>query len=218
MRGIALSLLCAAACAPAAHADIIHFMNPAPGEAGHYDWQSAVPGSANTWLDLTLSPAHQTGIANGNSVGQVLYEGEGSGEVVHDGGARVLNRALQGMFAATEGLIFGEPVAPAQSPSRFWNTFGYMFEVDGGRRHRLCSAGRAKIHRRVDGGRQPWLARSRAERHQLRAIRGHMSPSPAFRFPPARFLRPGAGGLLLGAATLRFCRRRRAAAGSAVAA
>ncbi len=83
---IACATLCAAWCASAAHADIVHFVNPAPGQPGHYDWRWAPVQGWESWLDITASASSQSGLASGNSVGQ-LYDADPPDE-----GSSIYNR------------------------------------------------------------------------------------------------------------------------------
>lgn len=71
MRALVAAILWAASCASAAHAEIIHFINPAPGEPGHYDWHAPSGGNL-MYLDITASPAAQLNEWNPSSVGQTM--------------------------------------------------------------------------------------------------------------------------------------------------
>ncbi|MBX3381883.1 MAG: hypothetical protein KF864_00075 [Phycisphaeraceae bacterium] len=83
---IACATLCTAACVATVRADIVHFVNPAPGQPGHYDW------SVQLWemkyLDISLPAAEQTSTGSGNSLLQyyLLEYMPGSGSPpVHTG-------------------------------------------------------------------------------------------------------------------------------------
>lgn len=69
MRTTVIAILCA--CGSTAHAEIIHFVNPAPGQPGHYDWHWEDATDWRSWLDITRGPADQPNVLNGNSVGQL---------------------------------------------------------------------------------------------------------------------------------------------------
>ncbi|MBX3381884.1 MAG: hypothetical protein KF864_00080 [Phycisphaeraceae bacterium] len=67
----AASLVATACAAATARADIVHFVNPAPGQPGHYNWQWGPPWlPGNRWLDITHGPADQPNTSNGSSVAQ----------------------------------------------------------------------------------------------------------------------------------------------------
>lgn len=72
MRIIATAVLCAASFPAAAHAEIIHFTNPAPGQPGHYGWRWESTAGWQSWLDVTRAPTSQSNVLNGDSVGQLV--------------------------------------------------------------------------------------------------------------------------------------------------
>ncbi len=67
---IACATLCAAWCASAAHADIVHFVNPAPGEPGHFAWYGG--GQHPRYLNITTPAAEQANVSTGRSVAQII--------------------------------------------------------------------------------------------------------------------------------------------------
>jgi len=54
----------------AARAAILHHVNPAPGEPGHFAWVALI--EEPTWLDITLPAAAQTNTETGSSIAQGL--------------------------------------------------------------------------------------------------------------------------------------------------
>lgn len=96
----------------AARAEIIHFVNPAPDQPGHYNWRFE-PGAVH-WLDITRSSGSQTNLANGSSVSQVSHDspwGDFNVHLVEDfsSSATVLGIA-DGWFHPTWCLGFGDAV------------------------------------------------------------------------------------------------------------
>jgi len=72
IRGVRVLSMALVACAPGADADIIHFVNPSPGQQGHYDWRWEPVAGWESWLDITAPATAQSGLASGSSVGQVF--------------------------------------------------------------------------------------------------------------------------------------------------
>lgn len=108
MKAPCITAVLFAACEPGVvRADIVHYVNPAPGQAGHYGWAFEWEPVAPAWLDVTQGPLHQTNLPSGSSVAQ-LYESWGSaGLNVHFGGAEVLTipSAINATFFLAEGAI-----------------------------------------------------------------------------------------------------------------
>ncbi|MCC6676300.1 MAG: hypothetical protein IT436_04075 [Phycisphaerales bacterium] len=109
-----LAALVVGTCAvPAARAEVVHFINPAPGQPGHYGWGYEL--GVDRWLDITTPPPLQTNTPNGRSVSQASRSLWGEDPLnVHVGdelasSARVL--ALVGGWSyPTYCLEFGEAV------------------------------------------------------------------------------------------------------------
>lgn len=72
MRATFMAMLSTVVCGSAARAEIIHFVNPAPGEEGHYDWRWEPAAGWQSWLDITRGPTGQPNVLNGDSVGQLV--------------------------------------------------------------------------------------------------------------------------------------------------
>jgi len=74
MNRIIASMLSTACVVSAARAEVVHFVNPAPGEPGHYDWHAPAwqppSGGYFMFLDITTSPGSQTNEWNSSSIGQ----------------------------------------------------------------------------------------------------------------------------------------------------
>lgn len=126
------ALVAAAGVAGVAHADIVHFVNPAPGQAGHYDWRAAPPGSANIWLDITRPPDQQPDVQSGNAVGQIREEWFDSYLVYHTAVgagpvAQVAGYAWDFVNVA-DGLPHGAAYPRANS---HFASGAYFYEVEG---------------------------------------------------------------------------------------
>lgn len=67
---VSLAIIAASAFAASAHADIVHFTNPAPGEPGYFVWHGA--WEYPRYLDITVPAAAQSNEPTGNSVMQVI--------------------------------------------------------------------------------------------------------------------------------------------------
>jgi hypothetical protein len=81
-----------------ARAEIIHFTNPAPGEAGHYNWHYESIEGWESWLDITAPSTAQSNLVSGSSVGQ-LY---GSSQINRTIGGAAVDRAFD---AAWGGFV-----------------------------------------------------------------------------------------------------------------
>jgi len=89
-------------------AGIVHFINPDPGEEGHFDWHWQAeddPETFENWLNVTKPSTEQSELATGNSVGQLWDPAFGS---VTNDGASV--RIVGGGSGLTKALAFGDPV------------------------------------------------------------------------------------------------------------
>lgn len=105
-------VLAASLVSASAHAEIIHFSNPAPGSPGHYNWYAA-QSADGVGLDITASSTDQTNSFNGSTLTQV-YTGYPTGGtfslLAGVGGAQVVSSDLEGSTFATP-LNAGEPFA-----------------------------------------------------------------------------------------------------------
>jgi MYXO-CTERM domain-containing protein len=92
-----------------AMAGIVHFINPDPGQEGHFNWHWQGPEDPRTfenWLDITRPSTDQFELGNGASVGQLgSRSGDENGTF---GGASV--RIVGGGSGFTLALEFGDPV------------------------------------------------------------------------------------------------------------
>lgn len=106
-------LLGAGAFASATSADIVHFVNPAPDQPGHYDWRFDWWTLEPSWLDITRAPSDQMNVPSGAAVGQ-LFAGEGDADYnMHEGGAHLLAMPSWGGWSFTQCLAESDPVASA---------------------------------------------------------------------------------------------------------
>ncbi len=69
-RASLAGLLGAGMVASVASADIVHFVNPAPGQPGNYEWACPLTYDTFSWLDITRSAADQQDTASGSGVSQ----------------------------------------------------------------------------------------------------------------------------------------------------
>ena len=79
-----------------AHAHIVHFTNPAPGNPAHYPWEVPIWGQDLVYLDITVGPGEQLNVENGNSIGQGIAHGFGWAAFI--GGAAVAVNAPDELF------------------------------------------------------------------------------------------------------------------------
>jgi len=114
-------------------AGIIAFENPDPGEEGHFNWHwqgIEDPITFEQWLDITKPSTEQAGLANGNSVGQLLGD-SGAGDIQNktQGGADVANVENS---VLTRAFVFGEDVSVASFRNITWHWFisGANFETE----------------------------------------------------------------------------------------
>lgn len=229
MRPIALALLCAASCAPAAHADIIHFINPAPGQPGHYNWnQRTYPtdDDPSNFLDITRSAAAQdytwdNFAGDGNVVlqRQINYD---FADTIDDLGFATGHQGWWGLEVAnllvntdewTASLSDGQPVTAAGGLA--WSNRARhvaLFVHPGGPWYSLLPAGQRRYIGVLTGsGNYGWIEVERVNGFDLVAHSWAYETTPGVPITAGQIPAPGAGGLLLAAATLRICRRRRAA-------
>lgn len=113
--------------AASASAEIVHFVNPAPGQLGHYDWRWVEGVSWESWLDITRSPNAQPIAGSGSAIVQ-------SGDPfnrnnMHQDGAYIAqdedNMTLALPFGASfHGLAnFNESIHWAANTSGEWTNF-----------------------------------------------------------------------------------------------
>ncbi len=97
-------------CTSPAAAAIVHFINPEPGQPGHFAWELDVLGPPS-WLDITLSPEAQTNAPSTSAVVQMVG---GFGNLHHPEvgfpGLHALVLGDLGTLPYTAGLLFGDPV------------------------------------------------------------------------------------------------------------
>lgn len=95
--------------AHAAHADIVHFVNPAPGQPGHFAWRLERAPGWESWLDITSPSTAQNNLISPNSVGQMYIDDpdEGSPENRSWGGAAISRSSFAWGFFATSAYTSG---------------------------------------------------------------------------------------------------------------
>jgi len=120
-----LGVLAIAGAGPIASAEIVHFVNPAPGQPGHYNWFAPIGESC--FLDVTLPAAEQPNQENGTSIGQgvsgfpvggifgVMVGTAGPGAILTS--SFVVNSEPE---SRTLPLSYGQPLA-----GQVYSSFGY---------------------------------------------------------------------------------------------
>jgi MYXO-CTERM domain-containing protein len=89
-------------------AGIVHFINPDPGQEGHFNWhwqREDDPVTFENWLNITKPSTEQSELATGDSVGQ-LWNPSFRNQTF--GGASV--RVVGNSSHLTKALEFGNPV------------------------------------------------------------------------------------------------------------
>lgn len=210
---ITAAILCALSCASAAHAEVIHFVNPAPGEPGHYDWHWE--RGMQSWLDITQPATAQPNTPGNSSVGQCdagiqpfveNYTSEGAAVAIDISpfGDEMTRPLAQGeMFAAT---AFSEGAYHAIFFS-LHEPFGVFSMIPEGEP--------VYIGVLTGDGRYGWIEVERTEMN-LTALAWAYETQPGVPILAGQVPAPGAAALLGVAAALRICRRKRAASGNAV--
>ncbi|MCL4211216.1 MAG: hypothetical protein KJZ68_11180, partial [Phycisphaerales bacterium] len=109
-----------------ARADIVHFVNPDPGEEGHYNWHWRFAINWESWLDITRASNDQPNVRSGNAVGQVNRSTSDFWNETN-GGASVAIVLYEGE-PLTSSLAGGAPVAEESFVQRATHIFS-EFEV-----------------------------------------------------------------------------------------
>lgn len=184
-------------------AGIVHFVNPDPGEEGHFHWHWQRPDDPVTfenWLDITRPSTDQFGLATPNSVGQLYEDDGGDSRNITFGGAGV---ALVEGTTITRAFEFGQDIvgAPYNHRAAHWFTAGGPLESD------FPDGELRYIGVLTGGGNYGWIAVIR-ENRDLRAL------AWAYETVPGRTIHagevPGLGGVpLFGLLGLAARRRRR---------
>ncbi len=110
MKNQFIAILSAAACVSAAHAEIVHFVNPAPGQPGHYDWRWGPVSGWESWLDITMPSTAQGNLISPSSVGQMYLSNPKEDPPINVtvGGAAVNRSSFAWGFFATTGYTSGD--------------------------------------------------------------------------------------------------------------
>jgi len=106
----AIALSVTAGLAASAKAAISHFVNPEPGQPGHYAWQLDMLGPPS-WLDVTLSAQEQTNTPSTSSVAQLAGSfGNLHHHIPGSPGLLALVLGHTGLIPFTAAISFGDPV------------------------------------------------------------------------------------------------------------
>lgn len=185
------------------NAEIIHFVNPAPGQPGHYAWEFDAWG-ATSWLDITLSPEAQTNTPSQNSVAQLAGTfGNLHGEDVGAPGQRALVLAHTGSIPFTAALSYGDAVLEGGS----LEFMGATAHISGIEESHFMEDASAYIGVLTIAGNYGWIEVIR-EGMTLYAIAWAYQTEPGVAIYAGQIPAPGAVALLCG--LLCSTRRRRA--------
>ncbi|MCC6676302.1 MAG: hypothetical protein IT436_04085 [Phycisphaerales bacterium] len=210
MRGLAWAVSIAVGfVAEAAQAEIVHHVNPAPGEPGHYDWRwpgyTSLPPS---WLDITRSPAGQLDVQTGSSVAQhggspghwfTFNETNGGAAVAVDHHPyytgwftrpQAPGEALDGLGYSASARHYYEGLEHIEDPPSL-----------------LPDGMRCYLGVRTDDGRFGWIEIER-DGVRLRALSWAYETEPGLAIFAGQVPAPGAA-MLVGAGVLRAASRRR---------
>lgn len=205
MRAIVIAMWCAASCGSAAHAEIIHFVNPAPGEPGHYDWRWVAGISWESWLDITRAPNDQPNTGHGNAILQ-------SGDPFN-----AFNVHQLGAFIAQDGdnMTLALPLGASFEGLTTFNESLHWASGNGGEWTNFTTGVHQYIGVVTGGGSFGWIEVTFAG-GSLTAHSWAYETQPGVPILAGQVPAPGVAVLLGVAAALRICRRKRAAAGHAV--
>ncbi|MCC6676299.1 MAG: hypothetical protein IT436_04070 [Phycisphaerales bacterium] len=194
MRTATAAALSAVLFGAAARADIVHYVNPAAGEPGHYDWRFEPVEGWQSWLDITLGSGQQTNTPGDAAVCQSASEWfDGYINVHTSGGAMVL--AWWGGMSSVFLLAHGWPAE--ESPFEYiWSNEAWL--------NYPTLAGLRYIGVRTMSGRYGWIELADAPGPSLTAVAWACQTEPgvpilAGQVPapgPAVFLGVGALGVL----------------------
>ncbi|MBX3381878.1 MAG: hypothetical protein KF864_00050 [Phycisphaeraceae bacterium] len=201
--------MCAALFGSAAHADIVYFINPAPGQPGHYAWTAGLPGSPGVWLDITRPSHQQFNVQGGNAAGQVLEELWGITYSWHQPVsaapiASLLRSSASGFSA--DPLSHGSPLGP----SSWWHTWALHIEVEWypySVNSLFPEGQRRYLGVRTDDGRYGWIEVERTGVN-LTAYSWAYETVPGVPILAGQIPTPGAA-VLLSLASITVSRRRR---------
>lgn len=196
-----------------ARAEIVHFINPAPGQPGHYGWHFGDLWSPQ-YLDITLAPDAQPNTAGANAVAQnrVAFD---FGDIIDDAGivsghqawgtplAEVLVVPSLYTAALTYGHIVGAGAEVSWSDrSRHMSVLG-LFSLTS----QFPTGQRRYIGVRIQGDRLGWIEVSR-DALSLTAHAWAYQTQPGVPITAGQVPAPGAAAVLA-LSSLTCVRRRR---------
>jgi MYXO-CTERM domain-containing protein len=185
-------------------AGIVHFINPDPGQEGHFNWNLQDPDGPITfeqWLDITKPSTDQFELRNGNSVGQLFDDNGGDWVNSTSNGAevaRVLDRFDTRAFDLNEVI----------DETALYNHLAFHVYSDGfGIQSDFPQGELRYIGVRTEAGNYGWIAVIRDIR-SLRALAWAYETEPGVPINAGQV--PAVGGVaLFGLAGLAARRRRR---------
>ncbi len=211
MKNAALAgLLGAGMVASAASAEIVHFVNPAPGQAGHYPWGQNQSTGAQTWLDITRPSSQQLDVQSGNAVGQVYEQILMASYVWH---MSLGPAPISSLLRSSDSGWGAEPLPAGADigPSDWWHNYTLLIEIlywpDYEVNSLFPEGERRYLGVRTDEGRYGWIE---VERHgeRLTAFSWAYESTPGVPIVAGAIPAPGAAALLA-LSSLASIRRRR---------
>ncbi|MCC6676303.1 MAG: hypothetical protein IT436_04090 [Phycisphaerales bacterium] len=209
MRAMRLTVLMTVACAAgSARAEIVHFVNPAPGQPGHYGWGYEL--GLDRWLDITRPSTQQASVQSGGAVGQVREDLFTASYVWHwpESGrprASILQESSAGFGAWP--LLHGSPIGPGG----IWHDVALFIEVEWFPEYSVNSpfpeGERRYVGVRTDDGRHGWVEVERVG-ISLRAFSWAYETEPGVPIRAGEVPAPGTRALLALASVFTLRRRR----------
>lgn len=114
--------------AAVASAEVVHFVNPGPGQSGHYAWGSDPDTGARSWLDITRPSTLQPDAQSGNSVGQVYERVLDAALVWH---MPVSAMPVASLLRSSDSGFSAQPLPAGAGigPSAWWHTTALHVEI-----------------------------------------------------------------------------------------
>lgn len=111
-----------------ASAEIVHFVNPAPGQSGHYPWGQNHSTGAQSWLDITRPSNQQPDVQSGNAVGQVYEQIFMASYVWH---MSLGPAPISSLLRSSDSGWGAEPlpVGAHIGPSDWWHNYTLLIEI-----------------------------------------------------------------------------------------
>jgi len=183
-------------------AGIVHFINPDPGQEGHFNWHPGrFPSTFEQWLNITKPSTDQFELRTGNSVGQ-LFDDNGGDWINSTSNGAAVGR-VDGLLA-TRAYDFGQVI---DSGSIFDDLAFHVINNGGEIQSDFPEGELLYIGVRTEAGNYGWIAVIRTF-DSLRALAWAYETEPGVSINAGQV--PAVGGVaLFGLAGLAARRRRR---------